>query len=191
MGRKGVIGVVVAVILFGGVFFWGATQLHENGTLTDDTINTMGNLQLTSSAFEHEGMIPSKYTCDGEDVSPPLSIRGVPEETQSLVLIMDDPDAIKPAGKVWDHWVVWNIPAGVDSVAENEEPAGVQGTGSNGKTGYHGPCPPDAEHRYFFKLYALDTELSLAEGATKQDVLDRMAGHVLDEAELRVRYERQ
>lgn len=144
-------------------------------------------MKLISSAFENGGRIPSKYSCDGENISPELKISDVPEDTKSLVLIMDDPDA--PVG-TWDHWVVFNISSSVGEIKEGEEPVGVKGKNSWGKTGYGGPCPPDREHRYFFKLYALDIELDLSEGATKKEVEDVMEGHVLEKVELMGRYER-
>ncbi|PIR69323.1 MAG: YbhB/YbcL family Raf kinase inhibitor-like protein [Candidatus Niyogibacteria bacterium CG10_big_fil_rev_8_21_14_0_10_46_36] len=141
-------------------------------------------MQLTSPVFEHNGKIPSLYTCDSENISPPLAILDVPEEAKSLVLIMDDPDAIKPAGKVWDHWIIWNIPPGTEEIKEGEEPDGVFGTGSGNNKGYRGPCPPDGEHRYYFKLYALDTELDIPEGSTKGQVEGAMNGHILTQTEL-------
>ena len=145
-------------------------------------------MQLTTSRFTAGGPIPSRYTCDGEDVSPPLVIGGVPAGTKTLALVVDDPDA--PAG-VWDHWIVFNIPPEVREIPENTEPAGVHGIGTSGNTAYHGPCPPDREHRYFFKVYSLDTKLVLPEGASKKDVEQAMAGHILDQTELMGRYERQ
>jgi len=147
-------------------------------------------MRLTSSAFQEGGSIPQKFTCDGSDTSPPLSISGVPEEAKSLVLIMDDPDAMKPAGKVWDHWIVWNIPVGTMEIEEGKEPEGVHGKGTSGNLKHHGPCPPDAEHTYVFKLYALDAKLDLKEGATKPEVERAMEGHVLTKTELRARYKR-
>ncbi len=147
-------------------------------------------MKLTSSAFQHDGKIPSKHTCDGADLSPQLSISGVPLETKSLILIMDDPDAIKPAGKVWDHWIVFNIPPTTTEIPEGEEPTGVHGQGTSNNLKYHGPCPPDAEHRYYFKLYALDTILSLPEGVTKKQVEEAMKEHILARTELMGRYER-
>lgn len=144
-------------------------------------------MKLTSTAFEDGGVIPSQHTCDGDDISPPLEISDVPPETQSLVLVMDDPDA--PAG-VWDHWVVFNIPPDTREIAEGHEPRGVHGKGTSGNLKYEGPCPPDREHRYFFHVYALDTELHLPEGATKQEVEAAVQGHILDQAELIGRYER-
>ncbi|MBI4149355.1 YbhB/YbcL family Raf kinase inhibitor-like protein [Candidatus Woesearchaeota archaeon] len=148
-------------------------------------------MQLSSQAFVHNGSIPSQYTCDGNNTSPPLAMSGVPKEAISLVLIMDDPDAVKPAGRVWDHWIVFNIPPTTTIIEEGKEPKGIQGRGTSGSSGYQGPCPPDAEHRYFFKLYALDTMLRLPEGAAKKEVEAAMQGHVLAKAELRGRYERR
>ena len=150
-------------------------------------------MKLESSVFRHEGSIPLKYTCDGENISPPLKISDVPEGAMSLVLIMDDPDVpkdIRPDG-MWDHWLVWNIPPETTEILEGEEPKGVIGKNTGGRFGYGGPCPPDREHRYFFKLYALDTMLDLpAETTTKADLEAAMQGHILDQAELMGRYNR-
>ncbi len=148
-------------------------------------------MQLRSPSFENNSKIPSKYTCDGEKISPPLNISEVPPSTKSLVLIMDDPDAMKPAGKVWDHWIVFNIPPETEEVPEGTEPKGIQGTTSFESTGYGGPCPPDAEHGYIFKLYALDSELELSEGARKSDVEAAMESHIIKEVKLTGRYERK
>jgi len=153
-----------------------------------DTINEVGNMKLTSPAFEHNGKIPSEYTCDGEDVSPELNIEDVPEDVNSLVLIMDDPDA--PVGN-WDHWIVFNIAPDTAKIEKGTEPAGVGGKNSWKKTGYGGPCPPDREHRYFFKLYALDTTLDLAEGSTKDEIEKAMEGHIVEKTELIGLYERE
>lgn len=149
-------------------------------------------MELTSPAFSHDSVIPARYTCDGDNVNPPLVIGGVPEQAVSLVLIMDDPDVPKHlrADGMWDHWVVFNIAPQTREIAENSEPAGVQGLGTGGNLKYSGPCPPDREHRYFFKLYALDCQLDLAEGASKAEVEQNMAGHVLAQAELMGRYDR-
>lgn len=150
--------------------------------------------QITSTAFSQGESIPVKYSCDGEDISPPLVWGDPPDGTQSFALIMDDPDA--PVG-VWDHWVVFNIPANVRELPE-DMPAGMKfgdlaatfGKNSWGRSGYGGPCPPGGTHRYFFKLYALDTVLSLNEGANKKQVLAAMEGHVLAETELMGTYSR-
>ena len=149
-------------------------------------------MKLTSSAFEHEGKIPSKYTCDGDNISPPLAISDVPSGTKSLTLLMDDPDVPKHlrADGMWDHWVVFNIAAGTSQINEGEEPAGTHGAGTSGNLNYFGPCPPDREHRYFFKLYALDTELDLPEKSSKQQVEKAMEGHIVERVELMGRYER-
>jgi len=149
-------------------------------------------LKLSSNAFSHNGTIPTKYTCDGENTNPPLKIEGVPSPAKSLVLIVDDPDAIKPAGKVWDHWVVWNIKPESKEIKENSVPSeSVQGENGRGQNKYQGPCPPDTEHRYFFKLYALDTIFDLKEGSTKQEVEKAMQGHILAKTEFVGKYNRQ
>ena len=148
-------------------------------------------MELTSPAFKHGGKIPSKYTCEGENISPPLKIEDAPLDIKSFVLIMDDPDAVKPTGKIWVHWVVFNISPETEEVLEGEPPKGIAGEGTRGELEYLGPCPPDGEHRYFFKLYALDEELSLKEGATKEEVEDAMEGHILEEAELIGKYKKK
>ena len=153
--------------------------------------NQEGFMKLTSTAFEHNQSMDKKYTCDAQDTNPSLEIFDVPVEAVSLVLIMDDPDAIKPAGKVCDHWIVWNIPPSTTIIPEGQEPSGIHGKGTSDNLDYHGPCPPDGEHRYFFKLYALDTEISLNEGASKLEVEQAMEGHILEKAELIGLYNRQ
>lgn len=150
-------------------------------------------MKLGSSAFEHEGVIPSKYTCDGENINPPLKVADVPEGAKSLVLIMDDPDVpkhLKPDG-MWDHWLVWNIPPETTEIREGQEPAGVVGKNTGGSFGYRGPCPPDREHRYFFKLYALGAMIDLSKDtATKTNLEAAMEGHILGQAELMGKYNR-
>lgn len=150
-------------------------------------------MQLTSTAFEHNGNIPSQYTCDGDNAVTPLTISDVPENAKSLALIMDDPDIpafVKEKYGIdkYDHWVLFNIKPSVTTIDANTE--GTHGKNSGGNNAYTGPCPPDKEHRYVYKLYALDTELDLPEGSTKQQVLDATKGHILAEAELIGRYER-
>ncbi|KPJ85015.1 hypothetical protein AMJ57_04760 [Parcubacteria bacterium SG8_24] len=138
-------------------------------------------MKIQSPAFAAGSAIPSEHTCDGEDVSPPLFIDDLPEGTESLVLVVDDPDA--PMG-TWVHWTVWNISPEVGEVAEGEVPAeGIEGITSFGRAGYGGPCPPSGEHRYFFRLYALDTLLDLAGSADIGELEAAMEGHVLDSAE--------
>jgi Raf kinase inhibitor-like YbhB/YbcL family protein len=144
-------------------------------------------MKLTSPAFEAGGVIPSKYTCDGRNISPPLHIEDIPDDAASLALIVDDPDA--PAG-TWDHWILFNIPATTTDIGEDSSP-GTPGTNDFRKQEYGGPCPPSGTHRYFFKLYALDTKLDLEAGLRKRAVEKAMKDHVLAEAELMGRYTRQ
>ncbi|MBI4021040.1 MAG: YbhB/YbcL family Raf kinase inhibitor-like protein [Candidatus Aenigmarchaeota archaeon] len=148
-------------------------------------------MKLSSPAFKDHGPIPAKYTCDGDDRSPELHIDDVPEGTESLVLIMEDPDVptVIRSDRMWNHWVVWNIPAHTKKIPEGAK-IGVEGENTWGRPGYGGPCPP-AKHRYFFKLYALDTKLHLQAGSTKSDLLAATEGHVLDEAQLMGTYERE
>lgn len=145
----------------------------------------MKKLIVASPAFAHNGFIPVKYTCDGEDVNPALEIKNIPAEAKSIVLIVDDPDA--PAG-TWDHWVVWNIPAG--NIEENSTP-GVEGMNSFGKHSYGGPCPPYGTHRYFFKVYTLDIKLDIDKNSGKKQVEKAMEGHVLAKGELVGLYSRK
>ena len=145
-------------------------------------------MKISSSAFNDHQSIPPKYTCDGEDTIPPLRFEDVPRETATLALVVDDPDA--PMG-TWDHWVVWNLPPETKGVQEGQAPPGTVGKNSWGKTAWGGPCPPDREHRYFFKLYALDAQLDLPAGAGKSDVEKAMKGHVVAEATLVGKYDRR
>jgi hypothetical protein len=139
-------------------------------------------MQLTSTAFTHSASIPSKYTCDGENVNPPLAVSGVPAGAQSLVLIVDDPDA--PRGD-WVHWTIWNIAPTTSDIAEHSVPRrAVEGTTDFGNTGYGGPCPPSGTHRYQFKLSAIDTTLSLDSSARKADIERVAEGHVLAQTTL-------
>jgi len=140
-------------------------------------------LILESSAFSAGNNIPKKYSCDGDDISPPLEWTNIPAGTQSFALIFDDPDA--PNG-TWVHWLIYNLPKTLSSLPENASlPSGAQlGQNSWGRTDYGGPCPPSGTHRYFFKLYALDTSLNLNSPSDKQTLLDAMAGHMLGKAEL-------
>jgi len=145
-------------------------------------------MKITSSAFHEGGDIPSKFTCDASDTSPPLQITGIPSEAKSLVLIADDPDA---PGGLFTHWLVWNIPPHTSSIAEGSAPKGVQGANDFGKSGYRGPCPPPGRHRYSFKIFALDRELELRSGAKRSQVDAAMKGHVIAQGELVGRYARK
>lgn len=145
----------------------------------------MKDLTLKSPVFSDGETIPRKFGYTKENVSPPLEISNVPKQAKSLVLVVDDPDAVEPAGKVWDHWIVWNIDPEVRKIPEGEVPKGAEeGMNDYGEQGYGGPNPPDREHTYRFKLYALDTKLDLSSSATKMDVEEQMKGHVLDETTL-------
>ncbi len=152
--------------------------------------DSMKELKVSSSAFAHNGYIPAKYACDGENVSPPLLIEGIPENAESLVLIMDDPDA--PVG-TWDHWILINIPVNHDrtavSIRENAAP-GTQVLNSFGRHEYGGPCPPSGTHRYFFKAYALDEELKVNPDSGKRGVEKAMEGHIVAKGEMIGLYKR-
>lgn len=150
-------------------------------------------IKITSTAFEEGGMIPAKYTCDEEDVSPPLAWDSEPEGTKTLALICDDPDA--PMG-TWVHWVLFNLPSDMNELPENILPereldsGARQGMNDFGRIGYGGPCPPGGTHRYYFKLYALDSVLDLEAGAKKPQLLEAMEGHILAEGQLMGKYSR-
>jgi Raf kinase inhibitor-like YbhB/YbcL family protein len=140
----------------------------------------MQELIVKSSAFKPNKPIPRKYSCDGNDVNPPLTIEGTPKEAKTLALIVDDPDA--PSG-TFDHWIVWNIPASTSKIGENTVP-GKEGMNSAKQPSYMGPCPPGGTHRYFFKVYALDIELDLGINSKKKDVEKAMQGHILAKGDL-------
>jgi len=146
----------------------------------------MKELIITSPAFKNMGFIPEKYTCDGDDVNPPLKIEGIPEGTRSLVLIVDDPDA--PRG-TWDHWIVWNIPP-LEKIEEDSVP-GTEGLNDFNRRSYGGPSPPSGTHRYFFKVYALDTKLDLHPNSRKKDVERAMNRHIIAKGEIVGRYSRR
>ena len=188
----------------------GATALLALGVLWTTNVMTRArvpadsetrsnamSLTITSSAFQRGGPIPVRYTCEGQDVSPPLAWSGVPANTKSLALIVDDPDAPDPAKpqRVYVHWVVYCIPASATLLRENASKSGmpkgaVQGKNDWGKAEYGGPCPPIGRHRYFFKLYALDTEITGLAAATKADIEKAMNGHVIESAELMGTYQK-
>lgn len=155
-------------------------------------------LTLTSPSFAHEGEIPAHFTCDGNDISPALHWLGIPEGSKSLVLIVDDPDAPDPAAPkmIWAHWVLYNIPPVTNGLAEgvtekNLPPGTLQGINDWKRTGYGGPCPPIGNHRYFFKLYALDTVLPDLHHPTKTQLEQAMQNHIVGQTELIGRYQRR
>lgn len=146
----------------------------------------VAGMKITSPQFGNNAFIPKKYTCQGDDINPPLTISGAPRETKSFALIVDDPDA---PGRTWVHWVVFDIPL-TSEIPENSIP-GKQGINDFGKRNYGGPCPPSGTHRYFFKLYALKSILNIREGANKKELENAMQGHILEEAELVGLYEKR
>ena len=174
-----------------------STPLASGSAATDTASRSNAmTLKITSSAFQQGGSIPAKYTCEGQDVSPPLAWAGALGSARSIAMIVDDPDAPDPAKpeRVYVHWEAYNIPVGA-SLAENASKSGmpkgaVQGKNDWGKPQYGGPCPPIGRHRYFFKLYALDTELTGLSAATKSDLESAMKGHVLDSGELMGTYQK-
>jgi Raf kinase inhibitor-like YbhB/YbcL family protein len=172
------------IIFFGLV----AVIAFISNILAEEAVK-MGDLKISSAVFENNGNIPQKYTCDGKDVNPPLKIENVPPAAKSLVLIVDDPDA--PMG-MWVHWVVWNIDPKMGEIKENTVPKGaLQGINDFRKHDYGGPCPPSGTHRYFFKLYALDSLLNLSTNSRKTDIEKAMKGHIIAQAEIIGLYKRQ
>lgn len=171
---------ILLVIAIASVGWWFIKQQSTiEATLTPMPSNTM---KLTSSAFSHNGPIPKEYTCDGAGEHPPLQFSGVPPEAQSLVLIVDDPDA--PRG-TWTHWLVWNIdPKTIDIKAGEVPPGAMQGKTSSGENHWGPPCPPSGTHHYHFKLFALDEALSIATSAEQKELETALSGHVLDQSEL-------
>jgi hypothetical protein len=145
-------------------------------------------MKITSSAFQAGANIPSKFSCDGANASPPLQIADVPSGAKSLALIVDDPDA--PSG-LFTHWIAWNIPPQTSIIGEGSAPKGVHGTNDFGKSGYGGPCPPSGTHRYYFKVFALDRELDLPSGAKRSQLDAAMKDHVVAQGELMGRYSRK
>ena len=154
------------------------------------------NLSITSKAFSHNGEIPTQYTCEGADIAPPLSFAGIPKTAKTVALIMDDPDAPDPKAPkmTWVHWVLAGIPASATELPEGGKPlpGGTrEGRSSWNRTGYGGPCPPIGRHRYFFKLYALDSDLADLKSFNKDQLLAAMKGHILAEAELIGTYQKK
>ena len=149
----------------------------------------MSVLELSSPVFENGGSIPEKYGYVKKNVNPPLEITGVPESADSLVLVMDDPDAMEPAGKVWDHWVLWNLSPDIKEIKEGEIPDGVtEGTTDYGERGYGGPNPPDKEHTYRFRLFAVEGKVNLDPSSKKGELLKEIEGRVVEETGLNGKY---
>lgn len=141
----------------------------------------LAEILVKSSAFEDGAEIPEKYTCNGDDMIPPIEISGVPSGAKSLALIMEDPDA--PKG-TWYHWIKWNMPPDTKQIDEGEEPIGVSGEGTEGNLSYEGPCPPSGKHSYIWNVYALDVILELDEGSSKKQLDKAMDGHIIGEGKL-------
>jgi Raf kinase inhibitor-like YbhB/YbcL family protein len=149
-------------------------------------VNAASSISVITPAFQAGGDIPAKFSCNGANVNPELKINGVPSEAKSLVLIVDDPDA--PRG-LFTHWIVWNIDPKATDIAENSTPAGgLQGTNDFGKRNYGGPCPPSGTHRYFFKVFALDTKLDLKSNVRRAELDAAMRSHTVAQGELMARY---
>jgi Raf kinase inhibitor-like YbhB/YbcL family protein len=194
MNRK--TGAVVLIFLFAAmVLISGCVQnkkaeapVNKESPETgkgDESMNIQ-SINVSSSAFASNGSVPGKYTCDGQNINPPLEFEGIPEEAESLVLIVDDPDA---SPKTFTHWIVWNI----EPMAKIEEDSipGVEGLNNFKKIGYGGPCPPSGTHRYFFRVYALDKNLDLKAGAGRKELEKEMIGHITAEGELMGKYSRK
>lgn len=159
----------------------------------DVTILVIHSMELTSSSFSDSAEIPTRFSCEGDNINPQLGWSDVPSGTQSFVLIMEDPDVprnLRPDG-LFIHWMIWNIPATVKEIPEHTEPAGVAGLNTAGQIGYRGPCPPHGSHRYYFRLYALDCELTIPSTVMKGELLQAMQSHILDQAELMGRYKKK
>jgi Raf kinase inhibitor-like YbhB/YbcL family protein len=190
---------LVAGSIAGAVYLIAPDKTKDQPATAVEALNMQNSFSLSSHVFEKNGTIPSKYTCDDQNINPPLLITGIPENTVSLTLIMDDPDIpqqIKDERGIdtFDHWLVYNISPEVTVFAEGIESVGQPGLNGRGEAGYIGPCPPPeyepTEHRYFFKLYALDTKLSFPKNPTKAELMEAMEGHIISQTELIGLYDR-
>lgn len=180
---------IITVLLIVGLFFIKSRNENKiNIDKIDMNQNAQSSFKITSLAFKSGTTIPAKYTCDGDSINPPLNISGVPESAKSLALIVDDPDA--PSG-TWIHWVAWNIDPKISEISEGIQNVGINGLNTRGNPSYGGPCPPDKEHRYFFKLYALDVNLDIPETSGASDLIKSMEGHIIDQVELIGLYDRK
>lgn len=182
---------VVLVIIIAGIVLLQYKSQRKNKTGNPPKLTIHLNImKIASPVFQNNESIPAKFTCDGENINPPLEIKDVPENAKSLALIMDDPDA--PAAGGFVHWVVFSIDPAIKEIRENSAPQNaIEGTNSAGRVGFTSPCPPSGTHRYFFKLYALDATLALDSSATREDVKKAIEGHILDQATLVGLYQRQ
>jgi len=178
---------ILSTIIIATVFLKNILQ-NKKVVLQNNIISSQNYMKIVSPAFQNNETIPKRYTCDGENINPPLYFEDLPQGTKSLVLIVDDPDA--PMG-TFLHWLVFNIPSETKLIEENSIPQGAKlGKNDFGKNSYGGPCPPYGQHRYFFKLYALDATLDLENGVTLSEIKSAMRNHILSEAELIGLYQR-
>jgi len=203
MGKIIIILVVLGIITVGGYYIFRTPeskekiqqpkQEQEQQSPPQEQISLPKELILSSSSFEHMGNIPVRYTCDGQSINPPLEISGVADNAKSLVLIMEDPDVPKNirADGTWNHWLKFNLSPLLSKIEEGKDPGGLSGLNTSQKLKYIAPCPPDREHRYFFKLYSLDTMLNLKEGATKSQIEQAMENHILQQTSFIGLYKRQ
>lgn len=183
---KKLIIISIILMIIGLAVFWILSKPQTN--ITSQNLNLKNMIKVSSTAFYHNDFIPQKYSCDGEDINPPIKIENVPVEAKSLVLNVDDPDA--PMG-TWNHWLMWNIDPQINEIQENSVPGGaVLGTNDFGKLEYGGPCPPSGVHRYFFRVFALDTMLNLPAGAKRSELEKAMENHLIDQGELMGKYQR-
>ncbi len=188
------LGIMTLIVFVGAII---AFERAEAPTVTEETIQESNNamtLTLTSPAFQEGGLIPQKFSCDGEGISPELNIAGIPEETKSLVLVMDDsdiPESVKQSRGIekFDHWVLYNLSSDTNIIPEGEK-MGSEGINSTGEPGYVAPCPPDKEHRYIFRLYAISGTLHFSKAPTLDEVEEAARSMTLNQATLTGRYER-
>lgn len=180
---------IASIILVSVLVFWQSkTVLNQKKNNILSNQERQGAMKISSLVFKNNSPIPAQYTCDGQNINPPLEVSDVPPETTSLALIVDDPDA---PGGTFLHWLVWDIDPNNSKIEENSLPNGaVEGKTSFGKIGYGGPCPPSGEHHYFFKIYALDVKMGLATGSNLRDVKKALEGHILATSDLIGKYQR-
>jgi Raf kinase inhibitor-like YbhB/YbcL family protein len=189
MKKQGYSIVLIIILLIVLFFVYQKSFIVQEHLLNKEQIIVSESLMEVKSAFNNSERIPVEFTCEGDNVSPPLFISGIPNSAKSLAIIADDPDS--PSG-TWVHWVIFNIiPRGDSMQIKEDESPGTEGVTSFKKIGYGGPCPPSGSHRYFFKVYALNEILNRKEGATKQQLEEAMQGHIIEKAELIGLYSRQ
>ncbi len=180
MKKYFLITILIFLLVVGAGFWWLKSRPSLPSTPPAGT--QLNPMEITSSVFENNQNIPAKYTCDGDGINPPLEFKDVSKEAVSLALIVDDPDA---SAGTWVHWTLWNIDPTTTGIIENSvPPKAIAGQTSSGQNVYGGPCPPSGTHRYFFKLYALDSKLSLSSFSLKEDLEKAMQGHIIKQAEL-------